>query len=149
MTGASARLVPRSRYPPLDCVYLTGHNVIMARVRTYRDLVAWQKSMQLAKATYAACHQLPKVEQFGLSLQMRRSAISIPSNIAEGFGRQARPDLLRFLRVARGSLNELTTQYELASDLEMLSASSIPSELLQETDRVLQALIRSLENVTK
>jgi four helix bundle protein len=78
-------------------------------VKTFRDLVAWQKGMELAKAVYQETKKMPETERFGLTNQMRRSAVSIASNIAEGFGRQSRPDLLKFLRVARGSLNELAT----------------------------------------
>ncbi|MFG0276298.1 MAG: four helix bundle protein [Phycisphaerales bacterium] len=101
--------------------------------------------MELAQAVYRATDAMPREERFGLTMQMRRAAVSIPSNIAEGFGRESRADLLKFLRIARGSLNELRTQAELASSLEKLRGESIPIDLVEETDRVLQALIRSLE----
>ena len=117
----------------------------MAMVKTYRDLVAWQKAMQLAKAVYRATSRMPAGERFGLTLQIRRATVSIPSNIAEGFGRQSRADLLKFLRIARGSLNEVSTQLELAIELGMLRTDSNLDSLLRETDRVLQGLIRSLE----
>ena len=114
-------------------------------VKTYRELVAWQKGMQLAKEIYLQTRKMPSEERFGLTMQMRRAAVSIPSNIAEGFGRQSRADLLKFLRTARGSLNELGTQFELAMELQFLQKESVPINLLKETDRVLQGLIRSLE----
>jgi four helix bundle protein len=117
----------------------------MAKVRTFRELVAWQKAMVLAKLVYRATVQMPREEQFGLTNQMRRAAVSVPSNIAEGFGRQSRLDLIKFLRVARGSLNELSTQLELASDLNMLRHNRELAEAILEVDRVLQGLIRSLE----
>ena len=117
----------------------------MAMVKSYRDLVAWQKAMQLAKAIYRATSRMPGSERFGLTLQIRRASISIPSNIAEGFGRQSRPDLLKFLRIARGSLNEVATQLELATDLSFLRPNPPLNALLREVDRVLQGLIRSLE----
>ena len=117
----------------------------MALVNSYRDLVAWQKGMQLAKAIYRATSRMPAAERFGLTLQIRRAAVSVPSNIAEGFGRQSRPDLLKFLRIARGSLNEVATQIELAMELGMLRSDSTLTSLLKEVDRVLQGLIRSLE----
>lgn len=117
----------------------------MANVKTFRDLVAWQKGKELAKAVYRATERMPHAEQFGLTLQMRRAAVSIPSNIAEGFGRQTRPDLLRHLRIARGSLNELATQIELATELDMLKPSPKLDALTDETDRVMQGLIRSLQ----
>ena len=116
----------------------------MAGVKTFRDLVAWQKAMALARLVYRATRSMPSEEKFGLTSQIRRSAVSIPSNIAEGFGRENRADLSRFLRVARGSLNEFMTQIELAADLEMLKMTDELRGLLDETDRVLQALIRSL-----
>jgi four helix bundle protein len=117
----------------------------VAKVNTFRELVAWQKAMEPAKLVYHVTYRMPKEERFGLTNQMRRAAVSIPSNIAEGFGRQSRPDLIKFLRVARGSLNELTTQVQLALDLGMLRDISPVTEMIAEVDRVLQGLIRSLE----
>ena len=109
------------------------------------DLVAWQRAISLTKAVYTASARLPEAERFGLQSQIRRASVSIPSNIAEGFGREATSDLVRFLRMARGSLFEVRTQFVIAVDLAYLSQSDVPSELIDETDRVLQALIRSLE----
>lgn len=117
----------------------------MAGVRTFRDLVAWQKAMDLAEAVYHETREMPADERFGLTSQIRRAAVSIPSNIAEGFGRESRPDLLKFLRIARGSLNEVATQHEIIRRLGLLQASESTSALIDETDRVLQGLIRSLE----
>ena len=117
------------------------------KVRTFRDLVAWRKGMALARMVYELSNQLPPVERFGLVAQVRRAAVSIPSNIAEGHGRQRRPDYLRFLRNARGSLMELQTQLLLAESLGMLKIPAALVELLAETDRVLQGLIRSLEKL--
>ncbi len=121
----------------------------MAEIKTFRDLIAWQKAMQLARKVYQATEVMPKSERFGLIVQMRRAAVSVPSNIAEGHGRQSRVDYLRFLKVARGSLMELQTQLILSEDLGFLSPSPELSELLAETDRVLQGLIRSLEKLNK
>ena len=121
----------------------------MGLVRTFRDLIAWQKSMTLARMIYQATMSMPADERFGLVSQMRRSAVSIPSNIAERHARQIRADYLKHLRIARGSLAELDTQYELATSLSMLSHDQTLQDLLQETDRVLQGLIRSLENKSK
>ena len=100
--------------------------------------------MQLAKAVYLATKAMPPDERFGLTRQMRRSAVSVPSNIAEGYARQSRNDSVRFLRMARGSLTELSTQVELATELEMLRPNQQLQSLLEESDRVLQGLIRSL-----
>jgi four helix bundle protein len=116
------------------------------QVRTFRDLIAWQKGMELAMQIYRATMQMPPSEQYGLTAQMRRASVSIPSNIAEGFGRQKRPELLRFLRMARGSLMELQTQMILAQQLGFMAMPPELDALQNETDRVLQGLIRSLEN---
>ena len=88
---------------------------------------------------------MPKQELFGLTSQMRRAAISIPSNIAEGYGRGTTKDYLKHLRISRGSISELSTQYELAITLEMLSTNKQLWDLLEEADRVLQGLIRSIQ----
>jgi four helix bundle protein len=117
----------------------------LAQIRTFRDLIAWQKAMELTRNIYRATAAMPESERFGLTNQMRRAAVSVPSNIAEGYGRQSTADYIRFLRNARGSLAELSTQYELATSMEMISANQPLLELEAETDRVLQGLIRSLE----
>jgi four helix bundle protein len=119
------------------------------QVKTYRDLIAWQKAMHLAEEVYHITDHMPDNERFGLTSQMRRAAVSISSNITEGHGRETRPDYLRFLRMARGSLMELETQLILAERLRFIR---LPQDLLaiqEETDRVLQGLIRSLENLSQ
>ncbi len=88
---------------------------------------------------------MPEDERFGLTNQMRRAAVSIPSNIAEGHARQSRTDYLRFLRTSRGSLAELMTQCQLAWDLHLIPPDQKLVGLLEEEDRILQGLIRSLE----
>lgn len=113
-------------------------------IKTFRDLIAWQKAMQLAKDVYKATSQMPERERFGLTAQLRRAAVSIPSNIAEGHGRQSLPDYIRFLKIARGSLMELQTQLLLGEELGFLQPTGNTIDLLAETDRVLQGLIRSL-----
>lgn len=79
----------------------------------YRDLIVWQKSMELVRAVYALTKQLPKEEIFALSNQLRRAVVSIPSNIAEGYGRNSKQDYLRFLNIARGSKYEVETQHQI------------------------------------
>jgi four helix bundle protein len=117
----------------------------MSDIKTFRDLVAWQRAMQLAKELYGATASMPERERFGLTSQMRRAAVSVPSNIAEGYARQSTDDYIRFLRVARGSLAELATQIDLSAQMELIQIPTRLTELLAETDRVLQGLIRSLE----
>jgi four helix bundle protein len=125
-----------------------GRNESVAgKVRTFRDLIAWQRGMVLAEAVYAATATFPDSERFGLTSQMRRAAVSIPSNIAEGHARQKRADYLKYLRTARGSLAELSTQRELAERLGLARPDPQLAELVNEEARILQALIRSLEHV--
>ena len=117
-----------------------------SQIRDHKDLEVWRVSMQLVRAVYAATTSMPSDERFGLTAQMRSAAVSIPSNIAEGYGRGSRTDYCRFVRVARGSAAELETQILIAQSLGMLAADD--AELLALLDRVkamLHALIRSLD----
>ena len=116
----------------------------MSQIKTFQDLIAWQKSMDLAMLVYRDTRTMPNEEKYGLTTQMRRAAVSVPSNIAEGYGRQSRADYIKYLRIARGSLMELMTQLELAERLGMISRDSGRLDLIKESDRVLQGLIRSL-----
>jgi four helix bundle protein len=86
-------------------------------MKTYRDLMVWQKAMQLVTDTYQITRNFPKEELYGLTSQIRRCSISIPSNMAEGYGRNSTEDYLRFLKISRGSLYELQTQIEIAYNL--------------------------------
>jgi four helix bundle protein len=101
--------------------------------------------MELAACIYQETSQMPDSERFGLTSQLRRAAVAIPSNIAEGYGRGTRRDFLRFLRTARGSLFEIHTQLELATSLKMIEPHVSLYDLAHETDRVLQGLINSIE----
>ena len=112
---------------------------------TFRDLIAWQRGMDLARATYMLVRGMPPSEKFALASQMWRAAYSILSNIAEGYARQTRPEYLKFLRIARGSIAELETHFELATTLEIIPFDPQLRNLIEEEDRILQGLIRSLE----
>ena len=92
---------------------------------------------------------MPQSERFGLINQMRRAAVSIASNIAEGNARRSLRDYIHFLTIARGSLAELETQVIIASEVDMLKETPLLTELLSETDRLLQGLIKSLQNKEK
>ena len=118
------------------------------RVKSYRDLNAWQNARRLVGAIYEISAHFPDDERFGLTSQIRRCAVSVPSNIAEGYGRGASADYLRFLRIARGSLFEIETQLILACDLEYISESDLKglNEIITQTARPLSGLIRSIEN---
>jgi four helix bundle protein len=115
-------------------------------VQSYRDLVVWQKSLDLAEAVYSATRDFPKEEVYGLTSQMRRAAVSISSNIAEGHARQTRGEFVQFLGIARGSLAELQTQAILAARLRMLAIESEQTINAQiaEVGRLLNGLRNSL-----
>ena len=98
--------------------------VVVTRTRHFRDLLVWQKAMELAREVYLRTEEFPKSETFGLRMQMRRSAVSVASNIAEGHGRLTDPQLRNALGMARGSLYELQTQTELASGLNFMDSNS-------------------------
>ena len=112
----------------------------------YKELVVWQKSMQVVKEVYTMVRKLPKEEQYGLSDQMRRAAVSMPSNIAEGFGRHATKDYSRFLTIARGSKYELETQIRICIMLDYLSENDVKETLclLDEVGKMLNSLINKL-----
>lgn len=116
----------------------------MAEKQTFRDLKVWQKSIELAKLVYEITKRMPDSERFGLMNQMRRAAVSIPSNIAEGSARQSRKDYIHFLIMARGSLAELETQLIVARELSFLPRSDDTLERMREISRMLQGLITSL-----
>ncbi len=117
------------------------------RTRHFRDLLVWQRAMDLARNVYRVTEQLPKSEVFGLLVQMRRAAISVPSNIAEGHGRLNDGYLRQFLGTARGSLFELQTQMELARDFKFLNEDSIANLMAQseEVARLINGLLAKLE----
>ena len=104
----------------------------------YKELDIWVQARKLVNLVYVLTKSFPKDEQFSLTSQIRRCAISVPSNIAEGCGRQTANDTIRFLHIARGSLFELETQLLLADDLEYL-ASDV-NEVLGEIERVKKLL---------
>ena len=119
----------------------------MAPVNDFRDLKVWQLAMDLATLVLQAAPKLPPEERYGLGAQLRDAAASIPNNIAEGYGRGTRLDYLRFLRIARGSANEVTTMLLLISRVGYLPPETM-SPMLSLVDRIrpmLTKLIRSLE----
>ena len=115
--------------------------------RNYRDLVAWQKAMELVEAVYAATQGFPPDERFGLTSQLRRAAVSVPSNIAEGEGRGSRNDFGRFIAIAYGSLREVETQLLIAIRLGYVDEPACRGafSLADEVGRLLNGLARSLD----
>lgn len=116
----------------------------MKTVTSHKDMLVWQRSVALASKIYAATGKLAKHERSGLSTQMRRSAVSVASNIAEGAGRTGRVEYLRFLNIARGSLCELETQVFITNNLSLIERELHIEEDVAEVGRLLTALIRKL-----
>ena len=116
-------------------------------VASYRDLVVWQKAMALVSAVYQLTRAFPDSERFGLTSQIQRAAVSIPSNIAEGQGRLATKEFRQFLGIARGSLKELETHLLISIDLAYASPENVHPclGLTDEIGRMLNALIKALE----
>ena len=114
--------------------------------KPHKQLDAWTTAVELAQLVYKTTDEFPAREQFGLTNQARRAAISIPSNIAEGAARQTKKEFIQFLYIAKGSLSELDTQLELARRLEYLGQKKFESlvEMLERVDRMLSGLIRHL-----
>src|SRR6266487_4792054 len=125
---------------------MTGSSRATGPVRGYRDLVVWQDSMNLVVGIYRTTATFPKDERFSLVSQLRRAAVSVPSNIAEGQGRSRTGDYLRHLSVAVGSLSEVETQVQIARRLEYITAED-QSRLLESCNaiaKMLGGLVRSL-----
>ncbi|MBL7763603.1 MAG: four helix bundle protein [Chitinophagaceae bacterium] len=118
----------------------------MAEVKSYRDLIVWQKSMKLVTEIYTITKSFPSDELYGLTSQLRRCAISIPSNIAEGYGRNSTGDYKRFLQIAAGSIFELQTQIEIAGNLKYISKENfdIFFNNVKEVELMLLSLIRKI-----
>lgn len=114
---------------------------------SFRELLVWQRAMQLTLAVYQLTQGFPREEQFGLASQLRRAAVSIPSNIAEGQGRLSMGEFRQFLAVARGSTCELQTQLEIARALKLGNPASIEEAeaLSQEVRKMLFGMLNSLD----
>lgn len=119
----------------------------MEKLILYKDLIVWQKAMELVKEIYLLVKKLPKEEKYALSDQMRRAVISVPSNIAEGYGRKSKIEYSRFLDIARGSLFELETQIHIGIMLGFFAEeeSKKAFELTSEVARILNSIISKLE----
>jgi len=116
-------------------------------VQSYRDLVVWNKAMELVTEIYRVSQSFPKEELFGLMSQIRRAAVSVPSNIAEGHGKLSRKEYQHFLGHARGSLAEVETQMTIAQNLGYLNAEVVSRmlDLSGEVGRILNGLLASLK----
>jgi four helix bundle protein len=115
---------------------------------SHRDLLAWKKAMELVTDVYECTANFPARETYGLTSQLRRAAVSVPSNIAEGKGRLSKKEYLQYLSRARGSLHEVDTQLEIGCNLTYLPPETLAMIKLKssETGRLLNGLIRSVRN---
>jgi four helix bundle protein len=118
------------------------------KVRRFNDLIAWQKAMDLVEEIYRATKQFPKEEMFGLTSQLRRAAVSIPSNIAEGQSRRSSKEFVQFLSIAQGSLSEVETQLLIAMRLQYIAEERSHGLLQQvaELGRILNGLAEAISN---
>jgi four helix bundle protein len=116
---------------------------------SYRNLLAWQLAKKLALEIYVCTREFPRHEMYGLTSQMRRAAISVPSNIAEGKGRHSQKELVQFLFRARGSLLELETQLSIAHELGYLNEAAFArlGKMTAEEGRILNGLINRFETM--
>ncbi|MEX0608519.1 MAG: four helix bundle protein [Balneolaceae bacterium] len=115
-------------------------------IKTHRDLLIWQKSMELVTKVYSAVDSFPDYEKFGIISQIRRSSVSIPANIAEGFGRNSQKDFKRFLHISMGSLFELQTELEVSHNLDYLVKQQFENlyDDTRELERMLSSFIKKM-----
>jgi len=118
------------------------------KVNGFRDLIVWQKAMTFAEHVYCAQRSFPVEERYALCDQIRRAAVSIPSNIAEGRGRGTAKDFVNFLRTAKGSVNEVLTQLDLAVRFGYLNSMSALDKEAEEILKMLNAMISKLQPKT-
>ena len=118
-----------------------------AAIKSYRDLLIWQRGMDVVEASYRICKQLPDEERYGLISQLRRAAVSIPANIAEGHGRELPGSFVQHLRIAQGSLKEVETLLMLIQRLDLVGQASVVPILdsCDELGRMLRAMIRTVQ----
>ncbi|MGP1385899.1 MAG: four helix bundle protein [Thainema sp.] len=121
--------------------------MVVGKIQSYRDLEVWQQGMALAEVCYRITRTFPREEIYGMVSQIRRAAVSVPANIAEGYGREYRNEYIRFLRIAQGFLKELETHLILAVRVEIITTKTVQPILAQceSTGKLLRALLRALQ----
>lgn len=122
----------------------------MAEIKTYKDLLIWQKGILLAEHAYVLTKDFPQDEIYSLTNQIKRSAVSISSNIAEGYGRNSTKSYVNFLKIARGSLYELETQLILADKFNFISDKALLKEVflaIEEESKMLNSFIKKVDNI--
>ena len=120
-------------------------------IESYQDLTVWQKAMEMVERCYQLTRAFPSQEMYGMISQIRRAAVSIPANIAEGWGREGTQEFVQFLRIAQGSVKELETLLLLSLRVQLVKAPEINPilEMLSEVSRMLHSLIGSLRRKLK
>jgi four helix bundle protein len=121
------------------------------KINSYRNLIVWQKSVALVTDIYTLTKSFPQEEKFGIVSQLNRASVSIPSNIAEGWGRESSKNYLQFLRISRGSLMETETLLEISKNLNYINDSEfkVISDNIEEVSKILQGLIKSIQQKIK
>ena len=124
------------------------------RIKSYKDLVVWQKAIEFVADVYSISKTFPNEEKFGLVNQLNRAVVSIPSNIAEGWGRESSKNYLQFLRISRGSLMEVETLIIISKNLNYINEANfrLLSDKLEEVGKILQGLIKGVQqkiNITQ
>lgn len=121
----------------------------MGEIKSYKDLLIWQKGIDIVCMTYKLVSSFPKDELYALSSQIKRSSVSIPSNIAEGYGRQSTQSYIQFIKIARGSLCELETQLLVANKLDFINDEKLFLELsnqIIEESKMINSFLNKLES---
>ena len=120
----------------------------MSNINSYKDLKIWQKGIELVEVIYKISVSFPQNEQYGLTSQIRRSSVSVPSNIAEGWGRSYNNNFLQFIKIARGSLYELETQLIIAYKIQLITKEGfeIIQNLILIESKMINSFITSLKN---
>lgn len=121
----------------------------MSGIKSYKELLIWQKGIKIVVLVYKLTNGFPKDEIYALTSQLKRASVSVPSNIAEGFGRQSDKSFNHFLNISRGSLNEIETQLIIAKELEFILDNNLFNEiiyLIEEESKMINAFSRNLRD---
>jgi four helix bundle protein len=131
----------------ISCGKLRALPGAMSTIKSFRDLLVWQKAMDLAERCYRMSRRFRRDDQWPLGYEIRKSCVSVPSNIAEGYGRHSTPEYIHHLRYSNGSNNELQTQIEVARRVEIVSTAEASTLIAnaEEVGRMLYGLVGSLE----
>ena len=121
----------------------------MSGVKSYKELLIWQKGIKIVVLIYKLTKDFPKEEMYALTSQLKRASVSVPSNIAEGFGRQTDKSFNHFLNISRGSLNEIETQLTIAKELDFVVDDNLFNEILfliEEESKMINAFSKNLKD---